>query len=180
MRQSVSGGVHGGELGYRWQAGQFVFGLEGQGDWANLRGSHISLLDPTLTERTRVDGIGLFTGQIGYAWNAALLYLKGGAAATSNRFDLRDAVTGLGLASDETTRWGGTVGVGFEYGFAPNWSVGFEYDHLFMGNANEAFNNALLIGHPLFSNALNRISEDVDMVTVRFNYRFGVFGIPKY
>ena len=49
-----------------------------------------------------------------------------------------------------------------------------------MGNANEAFNNALLIGHPLFSNALNRISEDVDMVTVRFNYRFGVFGIPKY
>ena len=175
-----SGGLIGGQLGYRWQAGQFVFGLEGQGDWASLRGSHISLLDPTLTERTRVDGIGLFTGQIGYAWNAALLYLKGGAAATSNRFDLLDAVTGLGLASDETTRWGGTVGVGFEYGFAPNWSVGFEYDHLFMGTANEAFNNALLIGHPLFSNALNRISEDVDMVTVRFNYRFGVFGIPKY
>ena len=130
MRQSVSGGVLGGELGYRWQAGQFVFGLEGQGDWASLRGSHISLLDPTLTERTRVDGIGLFTGQIGYAWNAALLYLKGGAAVTSNRFDLLDAVTGLGLTSDETTRWGGTVGVGFEYGFAPNWSVGFEYDHL--------------------------------------------------
>jgi outer membrane immunogenic protein len=175
-----SGGVIGGQVGYRWQAGRFVFGLEGQGDWASLRGSHVSLLDPTLTERTRVDGIGLFTGQIGYAWNAALLYLKGGAAATSNRFDLRDAVTGLGLASDETTRWGGTVGVGFEYGFAPNWSVGFEYDHLFMGTANEAFNNALLIGHPLFSTALNRISEDVDMVTVRFNYRFGVFGIPKY
>ena len=52
-----------------------------------------------------------------------MLYLKGGAAATSNRFDLLDAVTGLGLTSDETTRWGGTVGVGFEYGFAPNWSV---------------------------------------------------------
>ena len=175
-----SGGLIGGQIGYRWQTGSFVFGLEGQGDWASLRGSHISLLDPTLTERTRVDGIGLFTGQIGYAWNAALIYLKGGAAVTSNRFDLLGTVTGLGFDSVETTRWGGTVGVGFEYGFAPNWSVGFEYDHLFMGNANEAFNNALLIGHPLFSNALNRISEDVDMVTVRFNYRFGVFGIPKY
>ena len=86
-------------------------------------------------------------------------------------------MTGLGLASDETTRWGGTVGVGFEYGFAPNWSVGFEYDHLFMGNANETF---LVLGHPLFNIALNRISEDIDMVTVRFNYRFGVSGIPKY
>ena len=81
-----SGGVLGGQVGYRWQAGQFVFGLEGQGDWASLRGSHVSLLDPTLTERTRVDGIGLFTGQVGYAWNAALLYVKGGAAVTSTLF----------------------------------------------------------------------------------------------
>ena len=34
---SQSGGVIGGQAGYRWQAGQFVFGLEGQGDWANMR-----------------------------------------------------------------------------------------------------------------------------------------------
>src|SRR5947208_15370668 len=27
---SQSGGVIGGQVGYRWQAGQFVFGLEGQ------------------------------------------------------------------------------------------------------------------------------------------------------
>src|SRR5437899_3480078 len=36
---SRSGGVFGGQLGYRWQSGQFVFGLEGQGDWADLSGS---------------------------------------------------------------------------------------------------------------------------------------------
>jgi hypothetical protein len=61
----------GGQIGYRWQwGGGWVFGLEAQGDWANLRGSHISLLDPTITEQTKVDGIGLFTGQIGYAWDA--------------------------------------------------------------------------------------------------------------
>jgi hypothetical protein len=35
----------------------------------------------------------------------------------------------------------------------------------------------LVLGHPLFNNALNRISEDIDMVTVRFNYRFD--GIPR-
>ncbi len=31
-----SGGLAGGQLGYRWQAGTWVFGLEGQGDWADL------------------------------------------------------------------------------------------------------------------------------------------------
>src|SRR5690349_24634002 len=45
-----SGGVVGGQIGYRWQSGGFVFGLEGQGDWANLRASRVSLLAPTLTE----------------------------------------------------------------------------------------------------------------------------------
>ena len=39
---------------------------------------------PTFTTGTKVNGLGLFTGQIGYAWNATLLYLKGGAAVTSN------------------------------------------------------------------------------------------------
>ena len=41
-----------------------------------------------VSTRTKTDGIGLFTGQIGYAWNAALLYVKGGAAVTSNRFSI--------------------------------------------------------------------------------------------
>ena len=94
---------------------------------------------PALSTRTKTDGIGLFTGQIGYAWNAALLYVKGGAAVTSNRFSIFDNPTGIELASASSTRWGGVVGVGFEYGFAPNWSFGVEYDHLFMGDSNNSF-----------------------------------------
>ena len=37
------------------------------------------------------------------------------------------------------TRWGGAVGTGVEIGFAPNWAVAFEYDHLFMGTHNVTF-----------------------------------------
>ena len=92
-----------------------------------------------ISTRTKTDGIGLFTGQIGYAWNQALFYVKGGAAVTSNRFSILETFTGIELASASATRWGGTVGVGFEYGFAPNWSFGVEYDHLFMGDANNSF-----------------------------------------
>jgi outer membrane immunogenic protein len=103
-----------------------------------------------------------------------LLYVKGGAAVTSSTFALNDTATGVGLASIGSTRWGGTVGVGFEYLFTPNWSVGLEYDHLFMGNANNTFS----VVDPVFAGALNRISQDVDMVTVRFNYKFGGYGAP--
>ena len=79
-----SGGLVGGQLGYRWQANQWVFGLEAQGDWADLSNQRVSLIDPALSTRTKTDGIGLFTGQIGYAWNASLFYVKGGAAVTEH------------------------------------------------------------------------------------------------
>jgi outer membrane immunogenic protein len=171
-----SGGLVGGQIGYRWQANQFVFGLEAQGDWADLSNTRVSLLNPALSTRTKTDGIGLFTGQVGWAaWNAALLYVKGGAAVTSNSFTVLDTVSGAGLVSASATRWGGTVGVGFEYGFAPNWSIGAEYDHLWMGTANNSFT---AVDPRLVGIANNRISQDVDMVTLRINYRFGGYGAP--
>ena len=151
-----------------------MFGLEAQGDWADLSHTRLSLLDPRFSTRTQTDAIGLFTGQIGYAWNQALFYVKGGAAVTSNRFSILDNVYGIELASASATRWGGTVGAGFEYGFAPNWSFGVEYNHLFMGDANNSFTGVTLLDARFVN---NRITQDVDMVTARINYRFGGYGL---
>src|SRR6188472_3875931 len=109
-----SGGLIGGQIGYRWQASQWVFGLEAQGDWADLSHTRPSLFfDPFagpgfISTRTKTDGIGLFTGQIGYAWNQALFYVKGGAAVTSNRFSILETISGIEFASASATRWGGT------------------------------------------------------------------------
>jgi outer membrane immunogenic protein len=168
-----SGGVVGGQLGYRWQASQWVFGLEAQGDWADLSNTRLSILNPLFSTRTKTDGIGLFTGQIGYAWNASLFYVKGGAAVTDTRFSVLGTLGGTELAAASATRWGGTVGVGWEYGFAPNWSAGIEYDHLFMGNSNNSFS----VVNPINAAFLNdRIRQDVDMITLRINYRFGGYG----
>ena len=170
-----SGGVIGGQIGYRWQqpGSHWVWGLEAQGDWANLRGSRVSLFDPALTLTTKVDAIGLFTGQFGFAWDTWLWYLKSGFAVTDNNFALAD--TGFGLVSLSATRWGGVIGTGIEYAFSPNWSVGFEYDHLFMGNPSITF--------PASGNAVSRVDnihQDVDMGTVRLNYRWGGPVIAKY
>jgi outer membrane immunogenic protein len=73
-----------------------------------------------------------------------------------------------GLVSASATRWGGTVGVGFEYGFAPNWSFAAEYNHLWMGDANNSFT---VVDQRLAGILNNRITQDVDMLTLRINYR---------
>ncbi len=168
----ATGGVIGGQIGYNWQAGSWVFGLEAQGDWADLSGRNVSLFAPTFTNRSRIDGIGLFTGRVGYAWNNALLYVKGGAAVVSDRYNyyLTTAAVDTGTASE--TRWGGTVGVGLEYGFTPNWSVGVEYNHIFLDARNIAFASP--------TQTVDRIHQDVDMVTARINYRFGGPVVARY
>jgi len=164
----ATGALLGGQIGYRWQVTSWVFGLEAQGDWADLKGSNASLtaIIP-YTNQTKIDAIGLFTGQVGYAWNNVLLYVKGGAAVTDNQYSSFFTATNVVFNQASETRWGGAVGAGFEFGFASNWSLGVEYDHLFMGTDSVSFTGI---------NAVTRtdnISQDVDMVVGRLNYRFG-------
>jgi outer membrane immunogenic protein len=105
--RNAGGGVAGAQLGYRWQAASWVFGLEAQGDWAKIRTSRTSLLFPADTWRSQINGLGLFTGQVGYAWDAALFYVKGGAAVANQRYDLFNTLTGL-----DWPRQNGHVGAG--------------------------------------------------------------------
>jgi outer membrane immunogenic protein len=96
-----------------------------------------------------------------------LLYLKGGGAMTNNDFWIQNAVgNSLGLATSR--KLGATVGVGFEYGFAPNWTAGIEWDYLMTGNVNNSFS----LPAPLAA-ASNSISQNINLVTVRLNYNFG-------
>jgi outer membrane immunogenic protein len=172
-----SGGVAGGQAGYRWQTGGWVFGLEAQGDWASLRGSNVSLANPAFSARSNMDAFGLFTGQIGYAVNNALFYVKGGAAVTDTRFDSFFNPTGLVAASSGyNANWGGTVGAGFEYGFAPNWSAAVEYDHIFETSRSLTFTTpgGITLPNPISAGG------DTDLVTVRVNYRWGGPVIAKY
>jgi outer membrane immunogenic protein len=173
---NADGGFAGGQIGYRWQAGTWVFGVEAQGDWADFRGSNISTIFPE-TNRSKLDAFGLFTGQIGYAWNNVLAYVKGGAAVVDNRYDILGLGGGLLASSSSQTNWGATVGAGIEVGFAPNWTVGVEYDHIFLQDRTVDFTN--LDG--TFGGS-DRIRQDVDLVAVRLNYKFGwgAGAIAKY
>jgi outer membrane immunogenic protein len=169
--------VAGGQIGYRWQNGGWVFGLEAQGDWADLSARTPNAVDPTNQIASKTNAFGLFTGHVGYAWDSALLYAKGGAAVVNQGFDFNSTATGAVTASSGTnTRWGATIGTGVEVGFAPNWSVAFEYDHIFLDrhDANFTGTPAVAAGNPY------RTGGDVDLVTARINYRWGGPAIARY
>ena len=44
---NATGRTVGGQIGYRWQASNWVFGLEGQGNWADFSGSNPVTIDWT-------------------------------------------------------------------------------------------------------------------------------------
>jgi outer membrane immunogenic protein len=167
------GAAVGGQIGYRYQMANWVFGVEAQGDWSNFKGTTRNLVVPTLTDRSNVNSFGLFTGQVGYSWAPNFLgYIKGGGAVVGDRYDTFTTATGVMVDRANTTRWGGTVGAGLEYAFAPNWSVGVEYDHLFMGTKTLNFVNAAGVTAMTHS-----IKQDIDIGLFRVNYKFGPDGM---
>ena len=170
----ATGGTAGGQVGYRWQSSAWVFGLEAQGNWADFKGDNI-VGAGAFRNQSKVNAFGLFTGQVGYAANNVLLYVKGGAAVTADSYRINTLGGALAGTPSDDTRWGGVVGVGLEYGFAPNWSVGIEYDHMFMQDKTYTF--ATPAGG-LFGT--DRIRQDVDLVTARLNYKFGGPVVARY
>jgi outer membrane immunogenic protein len=118
-----SGLMGGGQVGYNWQSGQFVFGAETD--------IQLSGADDTFAPwKFANPWFGTLRGRAGVAFNNVLLYATLGLAYG----ELKDTFLGL----DETkTEVGWAGGVGAEYGFTPNWSARVEY--LYMDLASRSF-----------------------------------------
>ncbi|PAY05534.1 hypothetical protein CK489_29625 [Bradyrhizobium sp. UFLA03-84] len=171
----ANGGTVGGQIGYRWQTGGWVWGLEAQGNWADFSGSTGNLLVPGGTVRSKTDAFGLFTGQIGYAWNNVLLYAKGGAAVTDRNYEFLAPGGALASSTGYDTRWSPTVGVGLEFAFSQGWSLGVEYNHIFEDTHGATFVTPAGVAVAGF-----HTGGDTDMVLGRLNYKFGGPIIAKY
>jgi len=173
----TNGGTVGGQIGYRWQASNWVFGVEGQGNWADFTKNWVQNWnddDNTVQrDKFRTDSFALITGQVGYAWNNVLLYVKGGAAVINNKLDsvAKGDTLSQSISASET-RWGGAVGVGLDYGFAPNWSIGIEWDHAFFSGRDLNFTQ--VDTDKTVTSGTGRLGrQNIDMALVRLNYKFG-------
>jgi outer membrane immunogenic protein len=133
----ISGYLVGGTVGVNYQIGEYVFGIEGDGDWTNLRGNSGStcgaiaaVVPPPASCQTQSQWLATVRGRVGYAFDRILLYGTAGAA-------FGNVQTGLNPPStfDSYSEAGWTVGAGLEVAFAPNWTAKAEYLFVDLPNA---------------------------------------------
>jgi outer membrane immunogenic protein len=155
-------------VGFNWQTGPVVWGIEAQGDWVWLNGSNVSQAFPAFTNRSQINALFDVTGRVGYIWGATLLYVKGGGAWVRDRYTATLTATGVVAGSASETRSGWIAGAGIEWNLTPSWSVALEYNRFDFGRSSVGFSTPA--GVP-FGN--ERITQAIDLVTARFNYRFG-------
>jgi opacity protein-like surface antigen len=158
---SVGGGLIGGTLGYNWQRGRWVFGIEGDYAWADVAGHSSACGSNPHPCGTSLDSLGTFRGRIGYAVGSTgslLPYLTGGAAFGNVR-----GWDSLMSASGTSVRPGWTAGAGIEAMITPQWTAKLEYLHSDFGGS-QLFD--IVPGIP------ETVDLRIDSVRVGLNYRF--------
>lgn len=166
------GVIGGGQLGYNWQTGNVVFGIEtdiqgsGQRDSRTLAAVATAAGPISLSEADKLPWFGTTRGRLGFALGDGnwLLYGTGGVAYG----DVNSSLTlttpvGIATVANSTTRVGWTAGGGVEYMFSPRWS--FKAEYLFMDLGTETF--AL----PFAVNQHIRFEDNIARVGI--NYHFG-------
>jgi len=130
-RTRSSGGLLGGHMGYNWQRGSVVFGVETDAAWASITGHANSSMAFCTTGPCdmKQNWIGTTRGRVGYAFGYWMPYLTGGAA-------YGDVNTTLPWGSASATKVGWSAGAGLEVGLSKNWSARVEYLHLDLGTAS--------------------------------------------
>jgi outer membrane immunogenic protein len=142
-RADVNGFVGGGQLGYNWQFGSWVTGLEGDIQVGNERGSGlvactvVCAAGSTFGREYKLDWFGTARGRVGYLpAERLLLYVTGGLAYGSFSGSSLIGVSGanaLDFGSWSRVQAGWTVGAGVESALGYNWSVKFEYLYINLG-----------------------------------------------
>jgi len=195
----LDGGVFGGQIGKNWQNGNWVFGLEADGQWSGERGSALYTcvnpnvpfgnacntvtfgaglgVSPTTTFNQEISWFATFRGRVGgLVTPSALLYVTGGAVVAGIKTDgVLTGITGASLPtsvawSNDSTNWGWVVGAGLEARLGGNWTGKIEGLYMDLGTVS---------GAPVLTTSVPPLrfnySSSVTDVVVRagLNYHFG-------
>lgn len=177
-----SGFIGGGQVGYNWQTGMFVFGIEGDAQGMTGTASRTVTAFPGAlvaagdfaNNSSNATFLATLRGRLGVTvLDRGLVYVTGGGAwgtvKTTDTFASGGGAT-LQTTSNSTSKGGWTVGGGFEYAFANRWSFKAEYLYVDLGNFNTTIPSS-----PIFLNTgflvNHHYTENIARVGV--NYRFG-------
>ena len=140
---NISGPLAGATFGANFQSGQFVFGIEGDGDWSGLKGTASGATPATClggtaaacTYQTSNDWVATLRARTGVAWDRVLLYATAGGAGGSIKATLPVATVPPG-ASSSSTEFGWTAGAGLEFGITDNVTAKIEYLYVDLQNGS--------------------------------------------
>ncbi len=176
-----SGITGGGQIGFNYQSGAFVWGIEADARGMSLKKSQTvgPIPDPfgtptVFTTTSENDWVATLRPRLGWAVDRALFYVTGGLAVGNTRSSLNvfRPISGYNsFGSVNTTRAGWTAGGGIEYAFWNNWSVKAEY--LFVNLGSTGYNTVDLSGVfvPAFFETVS-VRTKLSIATVGVNYRF--------
>ena len=155
----LNGIIGGGQIGYNWQTGPLVLGIEG-----DFQGSGESRSDSgtigaiPFTVDQNIPWFATLRGRIGYAFGPTMFYFTGGGAWENYKLSVS---SGAASVSDNDTKTAWTIGGGAEWMFAPKWSAKLEYLYMDTGDTSVTLLGTTFTGH-----AQNNI------VRVGVNYHF--------
>jgi len=185
------GGIGGVQLGCDYEfANHWVIGAAGDFSFADIKNQ---VADPFFVGKggnpiqieAKTEWLASATARLGYAWDRWMLYGKGGAAWSRDRYNVQNnlfwgtpgnlcVVNTFSVACNATgsaTLSGWTAGVGVTYAVTDAWSLGLEYDHYGFGKRTVLLTDPTVAGGSP-STALS-IGERIDAVKVTVDYHFG-------
>jgi outer membrane immunogenic protein len=165
--------IGGGQVGYNWQIGYGVLGIEADFDGVannNNTGTVFTAFGPIqVTSNNR--WITTVAARFGVTNGNWLFYGKAGGGWIGNEdFTVTNLRTGSSFTiSNDNSNGGWLVGAGVEWAFAANWSAKVEYNYL--GLEDRTF--TVPAGSPFFpGDIFTRGNRNVQMVKAGINYRF--------
>ena len=189
---NLNGGVFGGQAGYNWQSGSFVYGIEGDVNWSGERGNtgfacNLGACLPTAiapggalavtaTLNQKIDWFATLRGRLGVTVvPTVLLYATGGLAygdvksnGVLSGFTANGAPVSV-ASSTSSANAGWTVGAGIEGQLVGNWTGKLEYLYMDLGTFTGS--TTLLAGPPVLRADFSSHVTD-QILRAGINYRF--------
>ena len=154
----------GGQIGYNWQQGNFLFGLEGDGSWLS-KGSGSSTGASAYAQTSgRIKWLSTARIRFGLVMGDTMAYATGGVAFGGVSNCQYCNFTGGFAKSDTKTRVGWAVGFGVEHMLTRNWIIGLEGLFVDLGSRSVSVDGS--------ASKATRFSNQAMIGRLKLNYKF--------
>lgn len=162
------------QIGYNFQSGNIVFGLEADINMANLKrrdsgfGNYVGKGE-TYSVSSKTSWYGTLRPRVGFAATDRLLvFATGGLAYGKVKLEGSYGTGGYTLSgNNDDTRWGWTLGAGLEYAITDNFTVKGEYAYVELSEKSDTWQ-----GRANFNALTVKDSPSFQLIRAGVNYKF--------